>query len=1330
MYISSFRIDGFGIFSNVEVENLPPGLSIFFGQNEAGKSTCLEFLRAMLTGYPESARLRRRFAPLAGGKAGGGLILNDTGSNDDKGEIRLTRRPEAGGLSLYGGDGEILPDDVLSSLLSGVNKEVYRKVFGFSLGELENFESLNAEGVRNALYGASFGPGLRSPQEALKILKHRREEIFKPAGSKQELNSALRQLGDLRARIMEMRENSACYDSLRMELESRKKELASLRERRLALDDERRELERRLGVWQQWDQWRVLKARLEEMIPANSDFPEDAVERLARLEESRDACERQLAARREKISLLRARRDSEKVDEALLAELPALHRLAERKSGYHQALAQLDGQKESLERAKNDLDMNLGQLGPGWDCQRIRATDRSLFAREDLEKRAREMNAAMLAHQAAMDYLGKTNSDVESAQTTLNAASKALEAMPEASAPLNDHERDDLRQNVARLEESRRLEPGREKALSIARGAFTRALEQTRILISSQENDANEGQPEARAILDTLLARQDDALALANEIQKHLAEESQADNVLKHAEAAAEEIKIRMDNLRSSRQDSMGPSRDDLDNRARALRNLRAVSSKLATEKERLEELETRINGEKTPKRIRNWATLVFAIIFLVGGFAIFAASWFWHISELTIGGEVAIPINRWGAYIAIVCGVALLGAGLPGNGAEKKRHNIWLRQMRERADACRTRIAEYEAQINKLCVEAEVDGYDPITLDASEMLLEREREQCFQEERERREMDTLKGELTKARTRIIDLQKNAQEKEGEVQKVRRRWHGLMQGLGVEVVPSPESAATFFARAEAARLAAENVANARRELDALWEDLHLLEKGIAETPAIAEQLANSPEPLSLEEAVRQVLESCRGADMIRDQKIRAKAELETARNEMARAQSRQREASAQLDSASERLATARASWSDRLNGFGLGDNLDPETVREAFKYMENCLAAENRMAHARADLDRNANELAAMRDPLAEILGRLGREPNLAADGQADWLITLDNLLSDAESAEKIRDERGGIEKRLVEEEEELGSEEAAFAQAKSRERALLAQAGVGSPEELLKVARQHTERRELERALGNLESTLAIAADSMPLAEFLQSFKADQKDIQESRLKAVIAERDGVGDAEGEVATSVGALSARVHAIMDADDLANLRQDECMLEESVAKMAREWSKLALAEALILKAKGIYESERQPEVIRMASRIFSQITNGRWLGISSSLEDSRLQIIPPHGEPVDPECLSRGAQEQAYLALRLAYIRSHARHARSLPVIMDEILVNFDPERAERAARTFADLASGQEGGPQQIFYFTCQPQMVDMLKKAAPEARLCLVENRNIRVA
>ena len=113
-----------------------------------------------------------------------------------------------------------------------------------------------------------------------------------------------------------------------------------------------------------------------------------------------------------------------------------------------------------------------------------------------------------------------------------------------------------------------------------------------------------------------------------------------------------------------------------------------------------------------------------------------------------------------------------------------------------------------------------------------------------------------------------------------------------------------------------------------------------------------------------------------------------------------------------------------------------------------------------------------------------------------------------------------------------------------------------------------------------------------------------------------------------------------------------------------------------------------------------------------------------------LTVLPEQGEPVSPENLSRGAREQAYLALRLAYIANHAAHAAPLPIIMDEVLVNFDPRRAERTARAFVELTGGGQNEAHQLFYFTCQPHMAELLRKAEPHAALFHVENGSIHAA
>ena len=67
---------------------------------------------------------------------------------------------------------------------------------------------------------------------------------------------------------------------------------------------------------------------------------------------------------------------------------------------------------------------------------------------------------------------------------------------------------------------------------------------------------------------------------------------------------------------------------------------------------------------------------------------------------------------------------------------------------------------------------------------------------------------------------------------------------------------------------------------------------------------------------------------------------------------------------------------------------------------------------------------------------------------------------------------------------------------------------------------------------------------------------------------------------------------------------------------------------------------------------------------------------------------------------------------------------------MDEVLVNFDPQRAERTARAFVELTGGGQGKGHQLLYFTCQPHMAELLRKAEPQAALFQVQDGSIRAA
>ena len=83
--------------------------------------------------------------------------------------------------------------------------------------------------------------------------------------------------------------------------------------------------------------------------------------------------------------------------------------------------------------------------------------------------------------------------------------------------------------------------------------------------------------------------------------------------------------------------------------------------------------------------------------------------------------------------------------------------------------------------------------------------------------------------------------------------------------------------------------------------------------------------------------------------------------------------------------------------------------------------------------------------------------------------------------------------------------------------------------------------------------------------------------------------------------------------------------------------------------------------------------------------------------------------------LSRGTAEQLYLCLRLGLVAFFARQSGPVPLVMDDVLVNFDPRRARAMARVLTTFS--REHGVQ-VLLFTCHPGTRDLLREADSQVR------------
>lgn len=1331
MHIRSFHIDGFGIFSDLSVPVLSRGLNIFLGDNESGKSTCLDFFRFMLFGYPHHSSREASRTPLGGGQAGGTLVLE----TPRQGSLRLTRRPGKNGLKISDTDGNPLDPSLLDTIMGGVTRELYRNVFAFSLTELQRFETLENREVRDALYAAGFGTGLRSPAEILKELDKKLGEIFKPQGRNAPLNRALADWNDLAGKLRAAQEESARFDMLSIQRRENEEKLRALRDEQDACRIERRMLERRLGVWRQWEEWRRTGPALARLAPVAETFPPDGPARLERTKEKRDAAARRLHALEEELVRLKAERDSFVVNEDLRALAEELPLLAERKASYRNALGALPAQNAALARTDEELARLLRTLGPDWNCERIRATNRSLFTREELERQTREMDAAVQFHNAAAIQLQRADSEMENARHELALAETALEHLPLPAAGLDEAHMENLRGTLPRLEEHIRRMPERKRALQAARSDANRSCAPLRLKAGAPEN-----------VPDLLVNAQEDAQKLADAVLERIECATTAKSAAELAQQAEENARLRKDRLAARLRETKSPSRGLLEAQSAALRNLRQVGDELARELSRLGELDEMLQ-RPAPAPVRNVFLLYPGLALIAAGFGLLLARWQFGVTELAFSPELAFPVSLWSGYLVVLAGVGLLAGGLPRSSPEIKLREEEDRRLREKREHTLRRIAELEEQAQHLGSAAGIAGSPPTSdaVDEAEALLLEEREKFADAERLRREMDSLQAEHAELHENASRLEKECRTAERAVQQARQGWHSCLEGFHVETIPSPEAAAAFFARVEAARLARAGVANLERELRDVTEQCDALIREARAVPSVAALLSDAatgeealPEEARLHAvvaAVRRVLDECRETFARTEDRAEASAAVRTARMHLARAESARDESAAKLDEARLRLDAARAAWSGSLAGLGLDVELSPGTVRDALECMERCLGAEAETARLRDETARLEAECDALRLPVQELYRRLRREAPSGGDDRPDWPAALTLLMRESAAAARTFDERETVTRRISEQETAL---RAAETNLKDEERAhaeLLALAGAVDTEEFLRCAAIRAEREALVRRRQDLEDTLRLAADTLTFEEFTAEFGEFDEAEQKARLTALNARMEEQEKDERGLVDALGAVHARLGALEEAaGELAALRQEEASLREMLHRLRLDFGRLSLAKELIAGAKQNFERRSQPAVIRAASSLFAEITEGAWQGIGASLDAGSLSVFPPHKEAVAPERLSRGAQEQLYLALRLAYIRNHAGQAAALPVIMDDILVNFDPGRARRTAAVLAPLVRGTppENGadaipPHQVLFFTCHPSHAEMLREAAPDSLLHLADKGRI---
>lgn len=132
MKIRSIKIGSFGAAANLNIDDIKPGLNVFYGKNESGKTTVMEFIRSTLFPWKK--------------KAYPAYSKTDTGYLeliDNKGNITRLER----------GDGPIT---------SSIPAATYREVFAMTPDDLRSFEVISSGDIKNRFLTIPGGKNVKS----------------------------------------------------------------------------------------------------------------------------------------------------------------------------------------------------------------------------------------------------------------------------------------------------------------------------------------------------------------------------------------------------------------------------------------------------------------------------------------------------------------------------------------------------------------------------------------------------------------------------------------------------------------------------------------------------------------------------------------------------------------------------------------------------------------------------------------------------------------------------------------------------------------------------------------------------------------------------------------------------------------------------------------------------------------------------------------------------------------------------------------------------------------------------------------------------------------
>ncbi|EAD7213263.1 hypothetical protein CGD15_02125 [Listeria monocytogenes] len=277
MRITSIDIIGYGKWSDAHFNNIT-NFQVFYGENEAGKSTIMAFIHSILFGFPTKQQSIPRMEPKNGGPYGGRLTLEDTPLG--KVIIERLKGKATGDVRIYYGDGQTAGEEKLPEIIGEIDRNTYEAIFSFDIHGLQNIHQWKKIEFERYLL-ATGTTGSDALLKAAEALQKKLDSLYKPSGRNPLINQQLKKVKEAQQAFQNAKKQNAQYEQLIHEKEEAIVRQTELQKEKTTMRVELDTLATLADLWPLYQEWKALSNKASETTEAS--FPPDGVIRLEHL---------------------------------------------------------------------------------------------------------------------------------------------------------------------------------------------------------------------------------------------------------------------------------------------------------------------------------------------------------------------------------------------------------------------------------------------------------------------------------------------------------------------------------------------------------------------------------------------------------------------------------------------------------------------------------------------------------------------------------------------------------------------------------------------------------------------------------------------------------------------------------------------------------------------------------------------------------------------------------------------------------------------------------------------------------------------------------------